>query len=788
MIKEKNEVRAVRSKNTIKSEGQRDRTVDVIKGIGIIFMVVRHARAPFSDFVLLFHMAIFFIASGYLLNSRYAETFSGVKEYIKKKIKGLWLPYFMYTTIFLLLNNFFLQINVYTNNPQFLTEKILEEGYVRLGQYFGIGEIVKQMVKAVFFRSSTQVGGALWFFMTLFTVVVGYMICEFILRKISSKTSAVIWSQTVISVVFLIFGYLCMLNDISLKGLDKTFSVYILIHIGRVLKHFSVMEKLKEVFWGNAVMLIAGAFVLVCGYHRGYISIVSNDIENPIFFIIMSMAGWFLLYGLAGIINRLSQRTVKVLSYISIHSVPIISLHFLAFKIISLIAVAVYGFNWYMIAAFPVLMRTGGWWILYTAAGVGIPLIFQYIIFNTFKHLKKLFLQKRGKIYIEGYYGVKNLGDDYILMSILSSLSKVAEQVDSVAISSLEDDYKYTFSLFPQLNCRTVYSKKQRKKHLIQDDVYIFGGGGLFPTDEWKQYLKLLLKLVYHKVHGGRNIIYGIDLCKLDGHLSRLLWRMIGLFTEIITVRNVYSYSLLERAGVKKKLYAYPDITFSFETTAEAASENDSNHLRVMIQRIIETKPYIVIVLAKPWSDAEIAKEPYFSRYGLLCKQMADLCNKCIKDGYKPVFLPFFHENDRDFINHIEPLLCGDYKVCEEEELNLEEKRLLFAGAKACISMRFHGIAFSLYSGTPCEAICYAPKAVELMKEAKLDEYCVKFGIRSNSCFFREFDMDINLLMEVYEKIIRPECMTQFQKASASLKEKGKDSERKLLNTIVTDD
>ena len=39
--------------------GQRNRYIDLVKGIGIVLMVLRHARAPFSDFVLLFHMAIF---------------------------------------------------------------------------------------------------------------------------------------------------------------------------------------------------------------------------------------------------------------------------------------------------------------------------------------------------------------------------------------------------------------------------------------------------------------------------------------------------------------------------------------------------------------------------------------------------------------------------------------------------------------------------------------------------------------------------------------------------------
>lgn len=372
-------------------------------------------------------------------------------------------------------------------------------------------------------------------------------------------------------------------------------------------------------------------------------------------------------------------------------------------------------------------------------------------------------------------------------MSILNSLSQIYEQIGTAAVASLSDDYQYVFSLYPKLSCCAVHSSDafKRRNCLLHSQLYIYGGGGVFPSDEWKQYLKVLLKAACRKLHGGRNIIHGVDLCRLDRRLSRILWRGIGQLTDVIIVRNQYSADLLHKAGVKN-VHAYPDITFSLETAAEAESVNDRGASNAAIQKLnIGTRPYIVIVLAKPWSDEETGNEPYRSRYELLCKQMENLCNKCIKDGLVPIFLPFFHENDRDFISRIEPNLCGEYKVCEEYELALDEKRLLFAGAKACISMRFHGVAFSLFCGTPCEAICYAPKTTELMKDAGLSEYCVEFGIRSNSCFFREFDIDGELLMDIYEKVVRSDCMMRFRKASEYLREKGRDGERKLLDTIL---
>ena len=59
----------------------------------------------------------------------------------------------------------------------------------------------------------------------------------------------------------------------------------------------------------------------------------------------------------------------------TIHAVPIIGLHFLCFKTVSLMAVGAYGMKPYMLAAFPVLMTTGWWWIGYVAVGIAVPLV-----------------------------------------------------------------------------------------------------------------------------------------------------------------------------------------------------------------------------------------------------------------------------------------------------------------------------------------------------------------------------------------------------------------------------
>lgn len=100
----------------------RDPIIDILKGVGIILMVAGHCGFPFTRFIYLFHMAIFFMASGYCWNIKNSKTIKSVIAFCKRKLASLWLPYVIWTSIFSLLHNWFIRVNVYTDNVLLLTE------------------------------------------------------------------------------------------------------------------------------------------------------------------------------------------------------------------------------------------------------------------------------------------------------------------------------------------------------------------------------------------------------------------------------------------------------------------------------------------------------------------------------------------------------------------------------------------------------------------------------------------------------------------------------------------
>lgn len=79
----------------------RNQWMDVAKGFSIILMILGHTSIPdsFSRLIYSFHMPLFFIASGWMTDwSKYSFS-----EYFSKKISTLVIPFFIYSTIVLIL-------------------------------------------------------------------------------------------------------------------------------------------------------------------------------------------------------------------------------------------------------------------------------------------------------------------------------------------------------------------------------------------------------------------------------------------------------------------------------------------------------------------------------------------------------------------------------------------------------------------------------------------------------------------------------------------------------------
>lgn len=96
--------------------------------------------------------------------------------------------------------------------------------------------------------------------------------------------------------------------------------------------------------------------------------------------------------------NYITGKIADLLDYVGKYTLEILTFHFLALKIISLIAILYYGFDIAQLSSHPVIKDLAGlWWIAYTIVGTIVPIL----IANGLKYPKRVWHNARLKQNIE---------------------------------------------------------------------------------------------------------------------------------------------------------------------------------------------------------------------------------------------------------------------------------------------------------------------------------------------------------------------------------------------------
>ncbi|MFG6328327.1 MAG: acyltransferase [Lachnospiraceae bacterium] len=355
----------------------RNTTIDIIKGICIILMVWGHAAGPFKHWIYLFHMAVFFIASGVLWDDMRVIDLHKCKVFVLKKIKSLWLPFVLCNALFNLIHNFLLETGIYSDNPQFLKMVTGPNNYLQ--PYRTVSATCKEIIKNLLFAGGSQLGGATWFLRTLFQVLLVYMVIIYISRKFNSR-----------KIMLCISGFICITGATIVSiynlrlplGIHSFFAAFAVFQTG-VFVHNACLDKR---FSRHKYKVIVISFLLLCLLNRyGKVNMSSGNITNIVFFLAVSITGWVLLYSIA---SCKSIRENKLLIYIGQHTLSIMVLHLLAFKIVTWIYILISNRDVLLLAAFPVISKVPYLWAFYTLCGVAVPLFAEAV----FLKFKKAFL------------------------------------------------------------------------------------------------------------------------------------------------------------------------------------------------------------------------------------------------------------------------------------------------------------------------------------------------------------------------------------------------------------
>lgn len=339
---------------------KRDKSIDIVKGFGIALMVIGHSGCPkwMSDFIYSFHMPLFFICSGYFYKP--IKEVKDLFSFAKKKFVGLYFPYVKLSVLFLLLHNIFYKLNIYSN----------EYGYLgSTSSLYNFKNIVFRLFE-IFFSMEAHEGllGGFWFIRVLLFSAIGFSVLDYLLHK---------WKRSILKDM-IIFLFLLLMSAFSwytsmhfwvFDDLFRIFYGCLFFYLGYLYRSYGLVERLNSL-WINVGCLL---LVVCCSiYIPTGMSLSSSKLI--ISYLASASAGSLLVFNLSR--NVVKYRFSSWLTYIGRNTMIILALHFLSFKIISLIKIYIYGLPIKMLSCFPVIEEYNQYfWIAYVLVGVGIPLL-----------------------------------------------------------------------------------------------------------------------------------------------------------------------------------------------------------------------------------------------------------------------------------------------------------------------------------------------------------------------------------------------------------------------------
>lgn len=354
---------------------KRNTVISISKAFAIILMVIGHADCPgkLGSFLYEFHMPLFFITAGYFFSTRYLDHEA---EYVKKRLKGLYLPFLKWSIFFLLIHNWMFDIG------------ILNEKY---GNASGgvTHPFTWHQIQQNIWNCMSEMGGydvfltgAFWFFRALLVASILYLILFKLWNKVLTRYNKQNEIYTGIAVVITMLlictwktcEHLSVQNLVQggYRDLMGTF----FFGMGFLFRH--VEQKMRNDWWLTAIYF---AIVLWFSIYATANMNWKSDFYEFICLPIPAILGFLMTYNISRWVDKHDNLFRRFMIYCGDNTLCIFVFHIISFKIVSLIKIAYYGLDIQQIGCHMVIhdhAQEDLFWIAYAVIGVGLPLLWNF--------------------------------------------------------------------------------------------------------------------------------------------------------------------------------------------------------------------------------------------------------------------------------------------------------------------------------------------------------------------------------------------------------------------------
>ncbi|MFA5524409.1 MAG: polysaccharide pyruvyl transferase CsaB [Tissierellales bacterium] len=301
------------------------------------------------------------------------------------------------------------------------------------------------------------------------------------------------------------------------------------------------------------------------------------------------------------------------------------------------------------------------------------------------------------RIFIFGYYGFKNAGDDAMLESIINSIKKINTEVN---ISVLTYNAKYTKTKHKV----DVISRSKIFEIVsaIKDcDLIVSGGGSLLQDVTSSRSLIFYLGLIFlAKLFRKKVMFYGNGYGPVNRRFNKLLIKKLLPKVDLITLRDEISKEELKKLGITHNVEVTIDPTF----TMKACDTNRIDEI-FSIENIPIDKELVGISIRR-WKNDEKIKET-----------IASAINHISELGARVVLIPMKYPDDLDFSNEVREM-CKTKPYIIENYYKPEEILGIISKLTMLVGIRLHSLIFAAIENIPMVAIEYDPKVKGFIKLA----------------------------------------------------------------------
>lgn len=292
-------------------------------------------------------------------------------------------------------------------------------------------------------------------------------------------------------------------------------------------------------------------------------------------------------------------------------------------------------------------------------------------------------------VFLFGYYGFENTGDEAILQAIIQQFKEVLPETELTALT-----YKaqHTIERYG-INVVSRNHFKDIIKAIRKSDFVISGGGSLLQDVTSSRSLIYYLTIIYlAKKLGKKTMFYGNGFGPITKPFNRRLAKYIVNKVDIISVRDYQSKQELRSLGINKDIRITADATFAMDLPEDETVE------RIYEKENIDTSKQLIGVSVRRWHGQEAYK-----------KIIAKTCDDLIDKGYEIVFIPMQYPDDIDISREIAYIMDRRPKIVEgnytpKEVVGIISKLYLLVG------MRLHSLIFAAIANVPMVGLEYDPK------------------------------------------------------------------------------